>query len=101
MKRLKNIEGKKEEQLKANEEQGKNNWMDLETKLFRNLETLFTLASYAKLQKTMYNEIKEKESNLNPEKLVFVQNHGTTHTFNVLKSLLNFASDIYGGEILL
>lgn len=49
----------------------------------------------------MYNEIKEKESNLNPEKLVFVQNHGTTHTFNVLKSLLDFASNIYGGEILL
>ena len=47
MKRLKNIEGKKEEQLKANEEQGKNNWMDLEAKLFRNLETLFTLASDA------------------------------------------------------
>ena len=49
----------------------------------------------------MYNEIKEKESNLNSEKLVFVQNHGTTHTFNVLKSLLDFASNIYGGEILL
>ena len=49
----------------------------------------------------MYNEIKEKESNLNPEKLVFVQNRGTTHTFNVVKSLLDFVSNIYGGEILL
>ena len=49
----------------------------------------------------MLDELKEEKNNIDSQRLVCVKSDGTIFNFNVLKSSLDFASDIYNGKILL
>ena len=47
----------------------------------------------------MSNEIKEKENDIDPEKLVCTKSDGKFFSFNNFKSSLKFASNIYNGKV--
>ena len=49
----------------------------------------------------MLNKIKEKENDIDPEKLVCTKSDGKIFNFNTFKSSLKFASSIYNGKITL
>ena len=49
--------------------------------------------------KELSNEIKEKENDIDPEKLVCTKSDGKFFSFNNFKSSLKFASNIYNGKV--
>ena len=51
--------------------------------------------------KELLDELKEEKNSIDSKRLVCVKSDGTIFNFNVFKSSLDFASDIYNGKILL
>ena len=49
----------------------------------------------------MLDDLKEEKNNIDSKRLVSTKSDGTIFNFNVFKSSLEFASDIYNGKILL
>ena len=47
----------------------------------------------------MLDELKEEKNSIDSKRLVCVKSDGTIFNFNVFKSSLDFASDIYNGKI--
>ena len=95
--RLKNIEGKNEEQLKAIEGQGKKQLEEIkniktDSKSSKMIGFFSGLSSEAK---ELLDELKEEKNSIDSKRLVCVKSDGT------FKSSLDFASDIYNGKILL
>ena len=100
-KRLKNIEGKNEEQLKAIEDQGKKQLEEIkniktDSKSSKMIGFFSGLSSEAK---ELLDELKEEKNSIDSKRLVCVKSDGTIFNFNVFKSSLDFASDIYNGKI--
>ena len=101
LKRLKNIEGKNEEQLKAIKDQGKKQLKEIkkiktDSKSSKMVSFFSTLSPEAK--QLMY-EIREEEHDIDLEKLVCIKSDETIFNFNIFKLLFQFASDIYNGKI--
>ena len=49
--------------------------------------------------KELFDELKEEKNSTDSKRLVCVKSDGTIFNFNVFKSSLDFASDIYNGKI--
>ena len=49
--------------------------------------------------KELLDELKEEKNSIDSKRLVCVKSDGTIFNFNILKSSLDFASDIYNGQI--
>ena len=101
LKRLKNIEGKNEEELKAIKDQGKKQLKEIkkiktDSKSSKMVSFFSTLSPEAK--QLMY-EIREEEHDIDLEKLVCIKSDETIFNFNIFKLLFEFASDIYNGKI--
>ena len=101
MKRLKNIEGKNDEQLKAIKDQGEKQLDEIKNNK-TNLKSSRMVSFFSWLSpeaKELLDELKEETNNTNFIKLVCEKSDGTIFKFNVFKSSLDFASDIYNGKI--
>ena len=94
-KRLKNIEGKNEEQLKAIEDQGKKQ-LDAIKNINTGTNSLKTISYFSQLKaKELSEKIKKDNNNIVPEKLVSVKRDGETiFNFNIFKNSLDLASYI-------
>ena len=101
LKRLKNIEGKNEEQLKAIEDQGKKQLEEIkniktDSKSSKMIGFFSGLNSEAK---ELLDQLKEEKNSIDSKRLVCVKYNGTIFNFNVFKSSSDFASDIYNSKI--
>ena len=101
MKRLKNIEGKNEEQLKAIEDQGKKQFKETKNiKTDSKSSKMIVLFSWLSSEaKELLDELKEEKDSIDFKRLFCVKSDGTILNFNVFKSSLDFASDAYNGKI--
>ena len=89
-KRLKNIEDKNEEQLKAIEDHGKKQF-DTYLKSLKSISYFSQLSTKAK---ELFEKIKKEKNDIDPEKSVCVKTDGTIFNFNKLKNSLDLASNI-------
>ena len=97
LKRLRNIEGKDEEQLKATEDQGKKQLdaiKDTKTKLKPLKAILFLWWVKSRGKKTV-RWAKKGKSTIDFEKLVCVKTDGTIFNFNTFKNSPEFLSNMY------
>ena len=103
LKRLKNIEGKDDEQLKAIKDQGEKQLQTLTKKEdkevdFRNLSFTDKLDSESK--KTS-NDIKEQSEKIDYTKLVCIGSGKHQYNFTIFLDLKTFAESIYNDNLLL
>ena len=90
-KRLKNIKDKNEKQLKAIEDQGKE-------QLDTNSKTLKSISYFSQLSlkaKELLEKITKERNDIDPEKCICVKTDGTIFNFNKFKTSLDLASNIY------
>ena len=97
LKRLKNIEDKNEEQLKAIEDHGKKQF-DTYLKSLKSISYFSQLSTKAK---ELFEKIKKEKNDIDPEKFVCVKTDGTIFNFNKFKNSLDLASNIYRDKNLL
>ena len=96
LKRLENIEGKDEDQLKAIKNQGekqlqilakiKNKAVDFKNISFRNSKS-----------KKVYSNIREQSEKINYSKLVYIGSGKHQYNFTIILDLKTFAESIYNG----
>ena len=101
MKRLKNIEGKDEEQLKAIKDQGEKQ-LQILTRKTDKVANFKNVSFKDKLDfelKKAYNDIKEQGQKINYTKLVCIGSSKHQYTFNIFLDLKNFAESIYNGNL--
>ena len=101
LKGLKKIEGKNDEQLKAIEDQGKKQFEEIknintDSKSSKMIGLFSALSSETK---ELLDELKEGENSIDFKGLVCAKSDETIFDFNVFKSSLDFASDIYNDKI--
>ena len=101
MKRLKNIEAKDEEQLKAIKDQGEKQLQILTKKInkvadFKNVSCKDKQNSESKRD---YNEIEEQGEKINYTKLVCIGSGKHQYNFTIFLDLKPFAESIYNGSI--
>ena len=100
LKRLKNIEGKNEEQLKAIEDEGKQ--LDaIKNITNKNLKAISYFTQLSPEAKELYQRFKKEINDIDPEKFVCVKSDGTIFNFNKFKNSLDLASNIYRNKELL
>ena len=96
-KRLKNIEDKNEKQLKAVEDKNEKQ-LDTNSKSSKSIGDFSQLSTKAK---QLFQKIKKKKNDIEPERSVCVKTDGTIFNFNKLKNSLDLASNIYKNKSLL
>ena len=94
-KRLKNIEDKNEEQLKAIENKKQ---PDINSKSLNSISYFSQLSTKAK---ELFVKIKKEKNDIDPEKLVCVKTNGTIFNFSKFTISLDLASKIYRNKKLL
>ena len=95
LKRLKNIEGRNEEQLKAIEDREKKQIDEI-----KNIKTDSKSSKMANSEaKELLYELKEEKNSTDSKRLVCIKSDRTIFNFNVFKSSLDFASNIYNCKI--
>ena len=103
LKRLKNIEGKNGEQIKAIEDQGEKQLKEIK-KVKTDSKSLKMVSFFNGLSpeaKQLKNKIREKENDIDPKKIVCTKSDGTIFNLNIFKLSFKFASSIYDGKITL
>ena len=95
-KRLKNIEDKNEKQLKAVEDKNEKQ-LDTNSKSSKSIGDFSQLSTKAK---QLFEKIKKKKNDIEPERSVCVKTDGTIFNFNKLKNSLDLASNIYKNKSL-
>ena len=100
LKRLKNIEGKNEEQLKAIEDEGKQ-LNAIKNITNKNLKAVSYFTQLRPEAKELYQRFKKEINDIDPEKFVCVKSDGTIFNFNKFKNSLDLASNIYRNKELL
>ena len=86
-KRLKNIEGQNEEQLKATEDQRKKQ-LDAIKNISTDSKSLKTISYFSQLSpeaKELFEKIKKEKNNIDPKKLVCTKTSNTTFNFKFLQ----------------
>ena len=99
LKRLKNIEGKNEQQLDLSRDQGEKQF-DLIGKI--NIGNPTRIGYYDGKNKTavdFVNEINKKIRTNKNKNFVFISTNGTQYDFNQYRDLNQFGNDIYSDEI--
>ena len=111
LKRLKDIEGKNEEQLTAIKDQGKRQLRLVEDHGKRQLDEIKNNRTDSRLKKiSLLSELNQaakeplkeliKENNdIDTKKRICVKTDETLYSFNIFKHSLEFASNIYSGKI--
>ena len=94
LKRLKNIEGKNEEQLKNQLKLIENNSSDKNS--FKGIRFLSNISEEAK---EVLHKIKELNNEINYNKLVRVHTNGRVYTFIIFRRLENLTRDIFSADI--
>ena len=97
LKRLRNIEGKNEEKLKAIEDQGKKQ-LDAIKNIKTDSKSLKAISFFSGLSpeaRKLLDELKKEINTIDPEKLVCAKFDGTIFNFNTFKNSLEFALNIY------
>ena len=101
MKRLKNIEGKGEEQLKAIKDEGEKQLKILTSETDKEVD-FKNVAFKSKLDsksKQVYNEIKEQGEKINYTKLVCIGSGKHQCSFTVFLDLKSFSANIDNGNL--
>ena len=100
-KRLKNIEGKNEEQLQAIEDQGKEKLDAIKNIANKNLKSISYFSQLSPEAKALFEEIKKDKNDIDPKKLVCLKTDASIFNFTTFKYSLGLASNIYNDKNLI